>query len=76
MHPGGVNCAFADGSVKFIKDTINSWPNALTGGRGMFGAPKTLVNCSTGALLPGAWVGVWQALTTRNRGEVISADEY
>ena len=22
-HPGGVNCAFADGSVKFIKDSIN-----------------------------------------------------
>jgi prepilin-type processing-associated H-X9-DG protein len=23
MHPGGVNALFADGSVKFIKDTIN-----------------------------------------------------
>src|SRR5262249_46383788 len=26
-HPGGANAAFADGSVKFIKDTISTWPN-------------------------------------------------
>ncbi len=25
-HPGGVNCLFADGSVKFIKETINTAP--------------------------------------------------
>jgi prepilin-type processing-associated H-X9-DG protein len=25
LHPGGVNVSFADGSVKFIKDTIDSW---------------------------------------------------
>ncbi len=25
-HPGGANAAFVDGSVKFIKDTIDSWP--------------------------------------------------
>jgi prepilin-type N-terminal cleavage/methylation domain-containing protein/prepilin-type processing-associated H-X9-DG protein len=26
LHPGGVNCLFADGSVKFIKSTINYIP--------------------------------------------------
>jgi prepilin-type N-terminal cleavage/methylation domain-containing protein/prepilin-type processing-associated H-X9-DG protein len=43
-HPGGVNVAFSDGSVRFIKDSIS-----LT---------------------------TWQALGTRNGGEVISADSY
>jgi prepilin-type N-terminal cleavage/methylation domain-containing protein len=43
-HPGGVNVTLSDGSVRFIKDTIN---------------PVT-----------------WQAMGTRNGGEVISADSY
>jgi prepilin-type N-terminal cleavage/methylation domain-containing protein/prepilin-type processing-associated H-X9-DG protein len=43
-HPGGVNSLMADGSVKFMKDTIN--------------------------------VVTWQALGSRNGGEVVSADGY
>jgi prepilin-type processing-associated H-X9-DG protein len=43
-HPGGSNTSFADGSVKFIKSTVN--------------------------------ISTWNALGTRNGGEVISSDGY
>jgi prepilin-type N-terminal cleavage/methylation domain-containing protein/prepilin-type processing-associated H-X9-DG protein len=44
QHPGGGNFAFVDGSVHFIKDTINFY--------------------------------VYQALSTRGMGEIISSDQY
>jgi prepilin-type N-terminal cleavage/methylation domain-containing protein/prepilin-type processing-associated H-X9-DG protein len=44
QHPGGANFAFADGSVRFIKNTIN--------------------------------FNVYQGLSSRGLGEVISADAY
>jgi prepilin-type N-terminal cleavage/methylation domain-containing protein/prepilin-type processing-associated H-X9-DG protein len=44
VHPSGANLLFADGSVHFLKSSIN---------------PVT-----------------WQALATRSRGEIISADSY
>ncbi len=44
LHPGGGNFAMCDGSVKFIKSTIN--------------------------------MAAYQGLSTRNLGEVISADSY
>ena len=43
-HPGGVNMALADGSVRFVKSTVN--------------------------------LGAWQAVGTRNGGEVISSDAF
>lgn len=36
FHPGGVNAAFADGSVKFIKHSIQSWAPALLAVPAMF----------------------------------------
>jgi prepilin-type N-terminal cleavage/methylation domain-containing protein/prepilin-type processing-associated H-X9-DG protein len=70
FHPGGANFGFADGSVKFLKDTIGSW--AFTGG-----TPPQVVNSgSIWSLAPGASMGVYQAISTRAGGEVVSADQY
>jgi prepilin-type processing-associated H-X9-DG protein len=73
LHPGGVNFAFADGSIKFIKDTIDTWPFDPGTGLpiGVTGDPGTPYQ-----LAPGTRFGVYQALSTRYSGEVISADAY
>ena len=36
MHPGGLNVGFGDGLVKFIKDSISSWPDG--GASNLYGA--------------------------------------
>ncbi len=67
LHPGGVNVFFGDGSVRFIKQTIQSWPVDPTGFGSPQGASFTPGGYWTGVPRP----GVWQALSTRSGGEVI-----
>jgi prepilin-type processing-associated H-X9-DG protein len=83
-HPGGANIAFCDGSVHFIKETIATWPmdpatgnpTWLTFTNAYSGIYPYQNNFFTLVVPAGQSMPVFQALSSRNGGEVISADQY
>jgi prepilin-type N-terminal cleavage/methylation domain-containing protein/prepilin-type processing-associated H-X9-DG protein len=73
LHPGGANFAFLDGSVRFVKDAISTWPANQTDG-----LPLGVKFDPSGPYIVDwkvAKPGVYQALSTRAGGEVISASD-
>lgn len=67
FHPNGANILMGDGTVRFLKESVSSWPIDPVSGR-----PVGSIHQTDGlsSLPPN---GIWQSLTTRAGGEVIDS---
>jgi prepilin-type processing-associated H-X9-DG protein len=75
FHPRGVNVALCDGSVQFIKETIDTWQNNPNTGY----PPGISFRPDLGGInviAPRTYSGVWQRLSTRHFGVVVSAGAF
>jgi prepilin-type processing-associated H-X9-DG protein len=72
FHPNGAYFAFADGSVRFLKDSISSWAADSTG----YPLGVSQDNRGIFHVKPGTRLGIYQMLSTRSGNESISADSY
>jgi len=65
-HPDGLNILMGDGSVRFVKDSIDSWAvDPLTG------HPVGARQAADGSWVNLPRAGIWQALATRSGGEAV-----
>ncbi len=67
-HPGGVNAALADGSVRFIAETINT-------GNLSCRDPSRVDPCMTGQIPGTSPYGIWGALGSKDGSEILQ-DEF
>jgi len=82
-HPGGANHLMADGSVRFIKNTVSAWQPGLNSTIPGFPPQLTFTpdTATSGTVMVGTFtytgqLPVYEALSTRAGGEVISADQF
>lgn len=75
FHPGGANFSFCDGSVRFLKDSIQQ-PQQGTAPGGTYPFALNIAYTSPNIYTIVGQLSVYQALSTRAGNEVISSDSY
>jgi prepilin-type processing-associated H-X9-DG protein len=70
-HPGGVNVALADGAERFIKESIQTWPDQPIDGKAI-----GILSVAGGSWANIPTPGVWQALGSRNGSEIVETEAF
>ena len=77
-HPGGVDALIADGSVRFIKDSVDSWGVDPENVFEQYPGPRGTRSLSSRGLVgePARNGACGQALATRSGGEILGSGNY